>query len=221
MSDDDIYEEVVASTADVNISPHLNEGESPINSSGVSSQGGSKHPSPAVPVPVPAPAGGKRKKAPKEVVDIKCTYTGCKKKYKTTNGFNNHIFTHKMLGKLDFLKVYMHMYKFFVVLFVNTIQLLFLFCCVPSDANIKKPSVQIVNNHVHGFVAQILREIMEEPNIQEEKLSLVKEALESQGSSSWALLIKSLSKLITESLSKRTKVLPTNQYQEFLSELLQ
>ena len=99
MSDEDVFDLVIADTIDVNVSPH-GKGDSPIVSSGVSSQ----EPGP-IPIPRPnsdspqvPPQAAPAKTGKPETDLMHCPYDRCKKTYKTKKGYDNHIFVHEISG---------------------------------------------------------------------------------------------------------------------------
>ena len=68
---------------------------------------------------------------------------------------------------------------------------------------------------------EILEGIKKEPCPQEDKLKILEEMLASHGSSNWVHFCQAISEPVLNALTERTKLLPSNQYEEFLTKLNQ
>ncbi|KAK3920608.1 Phospholipase A1 member A [Frankliniella fusca] len=183
MSDEDVFDDVVEDAIDEFITPTLRPNEdSPGVPSGVSSGSGPSTSSPAVQA---EPVTGRAQRKSTGTV-LACSYSGCKKSYKTQKGYDNHVFTHKI-----------------------------------TEINLRKPNTQDVMEKAEGIIRLILEELVNESFSSECKKNLIKVALENTGKhvSEWAVFVDLVSKPILEILTKRTKLLPRNQYEESLSQL--
>ncbi|KAK3922095.1 putative DNA polymerase [Frankliniella fusca] len=86
-----------------------------------------------------------------------------------------------------------------------------------SVANLKKPNMEFLLSCVPSFVSDIFQEILTEPNLAEEKREVVDNMIASEGSANFLWFCESISDLISTPILQRTKLLPSNQYEEVLS----
>ena len=103
----------------------------------------------------------------------------------------------------------------------GVIFLLFLFslCVTIADINARKPDIENLVGAVDDIVFDILSQIKNEPHSSEEKVKILEGIAQSRGSAQWVHFLQDLSEPILEALSERSKLFPTNQYEEFLSKL--
>ncbi|KAK3914506.1 ORF4 polyprotein [Frankliniella fusca] len=87
-----------------------------------------------------------------------------------------------------------------------------------ADASQKKPNIDFVEPKVAGIVLMIVREMSVELNVPEEKEGILKHVQSLEESNTELVEFgKEISKPILDGILKKSKLLPTNQYEEVLS----
>lgn len=66
------------------------------------------------------------------------------------------------------------------------------------------------------FCTSILNEVKLEPNSSDQKKEIIDQVIASVGSADWLMFVQLLAEPIAEALTERNKLLPSNQYEEFL-----
>lgn len=194
MNEADSYEEVVEDVIDEHLTPTANEPGVSRHSSGVCET---------------VCSIGAHRKAPRAETlkeDIKCDV--CSKPYKTLKGYQKHVFMHKVKGMVLRL-LHNHVY-------LRTALLLFPISIILSDYNQRKPDQELVIIAAEDILTSILKELLEDFKGCQEETDIVNELLSSISTTGWIIFFQTFSEPVTEALSARTKLLPSNQFEEFL-----
>lgn len=91
----------------------------------------------------------------------------------------------------------------------------------PTDINLRKPDTTSLIKAADGIVFQIVTETSNEPFASATKKKYLCEIIERRDllGHDWVALVEALSRPILDILSKKTKLLPRNQYEESLAQL--